>query len=329
MKILVTGSTGFIGINLAVKLAEQGHIIHALYRSETKIKPIIHPNIILFKGDINNRQSIERAMQGCDSVFHLAACSKVWSNSKNSFYKTNFIGTKNILDIARNMDIYKIVITSTAGVLGPSIDRIVDEETKRRTPFFNEYERTKGMIEELSKRYAAEGMNIVIVNPSRVFGPGIMSTSNSVTRIIQLYYKGQFRIIPGNGKSIGNYAYIDDVVSGHILALNKGKPGERYILGGENLSYNKFFKTIGQIIGKNRMMIKLPLFIMLGISWTMLIIAKIFNIPPLITPELVKKYICNWELSTDKAINELSYKITPFTVAVEETLHYLRKNKKI
>lgn len=329
MKVLVTGSTGFIGINLSLQLAKQGYIVHALYRTEAKTIPLKHENIILFKGNINDIDSLEIAMRGCDAVFHLAAYAKVWAKDKNTFYNINFVGTDNVLKVAQILKIKKIVVTSSAAVFGPSINHIVDENTTRQVPYFNEYEETKALSEELVKKYISEGMYIVIVNPTRVFGPGLLSDSNSISKMIMMYCNGKLRIIPGNGKSIGNYAYVDDVVSGHILALEKGESGERYILGGNNMTYIDLFNQLSQITGRKYRLFKLPLFTMLTISWCMLLMSKLFKIPPLITPPWVKKYNNNWELSSEKAINNLGYQVTPINVTIAETIKYLKKNKLI
>lgn len=327
MKILITGATGFIGAKLTLKLAEDGHIVHALYRSKEKTKTIEHPNVRLFKGDITDYPSVENAASSCQAVFHMAAYAKVWAKETATFERINVQGTVNVLDAAQKVGVRKIVFTSTAGVFGPSKSVRVTENTQREIDYFSEYEITKAQAEEKIREYIGNGLEIVVVNPTRVYGPGIMSDSNGVTRMIKLYSEGKFRWIPGNGESIGNYVYVDDVVKGHILALKKGNSGQRYILGGYNVSFNKFFEQLANTTGQKFRMIKLPLPLMLGVAYLFRLRTKLFGIPPLITPPWVKRYLHNWEMSSQKAFDELGYRITPLDKGFLKTLEWLKNSK--
>ena len=329
MRILVTGATGFIGVNLTLELAKKGFTVNALYRDEGKTKLLQHKNIKLYRGNILDTESLNKAMKSCDFVFHLAAYAKVWSKNPDTFYKVNFTGTENILKSAQKCGVNRVIVTSTAGVFGPSSGKIVDENTNREASYFNDYEKTKALMEELVKRYVAGGQDIVIVNPTRVFGPGILSDSNGVAKLIILYMTRKFGIMPGSGKSKGNYAYVDDVVNGFILAMEKGIAGERYILGGENISYSELYNILAKVSGKKYKVIKLPLFLMMAISSFMWFLAKAFKIPPLITPSWVKRYNYNWELTSGKAQRELAYSISPFNDAFKNTLNYLVNEKMI
>mgnify|MGYP001567399901 CR=1 FL=1 len=324
MNVFITGSTGFIGTNLVQKLAESGNTVHALYRSEEKKKKLIHKNIKPVSGDILNIESLKNGMNGCQYVYHTAAFTDVWADKKNDIYDLNVTGTKNVLDTALSLGIEKVIFTSTAGVFGPSINTKIEENSINELKYFLEYERTKAEAEKLVKSYSNKNIDITIVNPTRVYGPGILSKSNSVTKIIKSYINGNWRLIPGDGKSIGNYVFIDDVVNGHILAMKNGKNGERYLLGGSDLSYLDFFLTLKNISGKQQLMFKVPLFMMLLLSHSMIISTKIFKTPPPITPELVKKYNYNWRVSSQKAINDLGYKITPFEKGAEQTIQWIK-----
>jgi farnesol dehydrogenase len=326
MKIFITGATGFIGANLANYLAGTGAVIHALYRSEEKTKVLGKENVRLFKGDILDDKSIEQAMFGCDQVYHVAAFTDVWARDKKVIYDLNVIGTKNVLNKALKIGIKDIVFTSTAGVFGPSIKEVVNENTKPGLPYFLEYERTKSIAEEVVHDYIRKGLNIRIVNPTRVYGPGVLSKSNSVTKMIVSYTKGNWHLMPGNGGSSGNYVFIDDVIHGHVLAMEKGKVGERYLLAGENTDYVNFFSTLKRISGKSTWMLKMPLGLMLIVSRCLLFLAKLFRFKPFITPALVKKFYHNWEVSPQKSINELNYEVTPLSSGMEKTLKWLQNN---
>ncbi len=172
----------------------------------------------------------------------------------------------------------------------------------------------------------SKGLHAVIVSPPRVYGPGLLSESNGMTRIIHRYEQGKWRLIPGDGSKISNYVFVDDVVHGHWLAMEKGKSGEKYILGGQNASYNEFFSMLKHISQKNYRLYKIPIWAMLLFAHMQLLLAKIFHKNPLITPIWVKKYLHNWELTSEKAQKELGYVITPLEVGLKKTLLWIRNS---
>ena len=328
MKCFVTGATGFIGNNLVKTLLKNGNQVHLLVRSQTAEKLFNNKNIKLFRGDLQNIDMINNAMKGCDVVYHMAALANLWSKDKTLPYKTNFIGTKNILESALNNRIKKVVFTSSAATLPPSKEKEeVDETFPLPAAYLTDYEATKRDAELLCAEYCKKGLDVVIVNPPRVFGPGILSKSNSVTIMIKKYIHGTWRIIPGSGNQIGSYVYIDDVIHGHIMAMQKGIPGEKYILGGTNVSYNEFFNILAQVSGEKRKMIHFPFTLMLFISKLELFLAETFGKNPLITPPWIKRYLQNRPLSSKKAMGEISYTITPLPEAVEKTIQWLKTIK--
>jgi len=327
MKVFVTGATGFIGSKLCMKLAGLGHQVHALYRSESKAGILFHPDIHLFKGDILDYDSLKNAMNGCRQIYHLAAFTDVWIKDESRIYELNVTGTLNILNAALETGIKDIVISSTAGVFGPSLDgNEVTETSIRQMDFFIEYERTKAIAEEMSLEFLQSGLNIRIVNPTRVFGPGVLNPSNSVTKLIASYIAGKWRIIPGHGNSVGNYVFIDDAVNGHLLAMEKGRSGEKYIIGGNNISYNDFFNLLGEISGKRRLMVKVPLTPIYFASDLAMMINRVTGVKPFITKELIRKFNYNWLVNSQKAMSDLGYKPTPLTVCLTKTIDWIREN---
>lgn len=326
MNIFISGATGYIGSKLALRLAEEGHVVHAIYRSISKTEIIQHKNIKLFKADILDVESIEKAMKDCEQVYHMAAFAKVWEKDPSIIYRLNIEGAMNVIKVAIELQVKKIVVTSTAGVFGPSISGKVNEESVPEY-YFIDYERSKALLEKILLTISAAGTEIVIVNPSRVYGPGVLSESNGVTRMIMQYIRGKWRFIPGKGKSIGNYVFIDDVVNGHILAMSKGLSGEKYILGGENISYNDFFKLLAELSGKKYRLFKVTLFFMLMVSQIMLFMAKVFGINPPIIPSLVKKFNMNFDVSSDKACRDLSYVPTSLREGFSITLDWIKNTQ--
>jgi nucleoside-diphosphate-sugar epimerase len=321
-RIFITGGTGFIGGRLVHHLAEEGHEVVALVRSEAKANTLQHNNISTIIGDLNDVDALKKGMDGAREVYHLAAFASVWAKG-NTFERVNVEGTINILDAARKTGVEKLVVTSTAGVIGPAIDGPVHEETPRQVDFFTDYERTKYESELIIKEYAAEGLHAVIVNPTRVYGPGPLNVSNSVTKLIKQYAEGSWKFMPGNGQSIGNYVFVEDVVRGHVLAMEKGQSGERYLLGGQDASYNELFDTIGAVHGQKHKLYNIPLGLMLGFGKIQLFLAENFGRTPMITPGWVKKYLYQWQVSSAKAQKQLGYEITPLEKGIKKTLDWL------
>jgi farnesol dehydrogenase len=323
MNIFVSGATGFIGSRLIMALAANGSTVHAIYRSKKKIENINHENIKWFEGDILNIESLEKAMEGCEQVYHLAAFAAVWENNPGDFTRYNVQGTINILDVSKKSGVKSIVVTSTAGVFGPSINSIISESSVSEVPLFTGYERTKAESERIILDRVKNGEKIIIVNPTRVFGPGPLNESNSVTKMIKQYLKGKWHFLPGNGESIGNYAFVDDVVNGHILAMQRGKAGEKYILGGENTSYKGLFEKISEISGKKQSLYNVPMPLMLAVGHFAVGLYNTLKIRPFITPSHIKKFNYNWETDIRKAQIELGYKVTTINDALNKTIKWI------
>lgn len=331
MNVFVTGANGFIGERLTGRLSSDGHTVRCLVRTPEKFSHLSNlPGVTHAIGDLESPGALDEVVKDCDTVFHLAAYARPWSKDRQLPYRINVTGTENVLRAAMKAGVRRFVFTSSAAVVGPSPGTDpIDESFHRTVPWFNEYEETKAQAEDLVRSYNRDGMECVIVNPTRVYGPGPVNESNSITKMITLYAQGRWRIIPGDGKSVGNYVFIDDVVNGHILAALKGKPGERYILGGDNLTFDQFFKTLATITGRSRRLVRMPVSLMSAVAGIMTWQASVTGIPPLITPSWVRKYLNHWSLSSDKAITDLGYHTTTFAEGAGLTLDWLRRTGKL
>jgi nucleoside-diphosphate-sugar epimerase len=327
MVILVTGSTGYIGSKLVVKLAEQEHEIRLLCRKKPDLPEFNLPNIKIFKGDITDAPSLEAAMEGADQVYHLAAYARLWAKDSNTFHHINVTGTENVLAAARKAGIKKMVYTSTAGVIGPSASKPMTEDDPRITGFFNLYEETKTKAEEAAMKYAKEGLDVSIVNPARVYGPGFDTGSNPVTKIMELYMRRKWHFIPGSGEDIGSYCYIDDVVDGHLYAMQKGRGGHRYIFGGVNATFNELIRQIKKHSGIEKKLWNLPFPVLKAVSHGMSFYSRISGKAPMITPDWAKRYDYQWELDSSKAVNELGYNIRPLEEGVKQTVAWIKTNR--
>jgi len=328
MKIMITGATGYIGNKLAHTLANRGYIVHALVRSKESEKILAHTNIRIFHGDILQPSSISEAMNGCDQVYHTAGLVRLWANDPSQFYVHNVVGTENILNAALAMRVKKLVYTSSCGVCGSSILPPLTETDPRTNAFNNDYDLSKFLAEKLVKEYSYKGLYTVIVNPPRVYGPGLIRHSNAVNRFLHYLVKNKIVFLPANKNAESNYAFIDDVVNGHILAMEKGLGGERYILGGENVSYEKLVHLAQQVGNFKNVLVRLPRFIAKVFSWIEILRSRMTTHDPILVPSAVERMFAAKTLDSSKAIKQLGYSITPLEKGIYITIEYLSKHEK-
>jgi nucleoside-diphosphate-sugar epimerase len=325
MKALVTGATGFIGRHLVERLAKNGVDVRVLGRRTADVSSFTRRNIEICWGDVIDRSAVEAAVQGCDQVFHLAAFAQGWAKDPRTYFDINVGGLENLLSASQRASVEKVVYTSSSVTLGPSNGTPVNESSPRPQEFLTVYEQSKYMAEQKALSYVRTGLKVVIVCPTRVFGPGVLSEANSLTRMIEQYLDGKWRLILGDGNEIGNYVYVQDVVEGHLLAMERGRPGERYLLGGENASYNELFEIVSELSGRRYRLFHVPGFLALLTSEVERFRGKHFKHHPLITPAWVRTFIADWAFSTEKAQIELGCKITPLREALAMTIDWLQQ----
>lgn len=320
---MITGASGYIGHKLALEAAAKNYTVHVLVRDlHSKFLPV-HPNIHLFEGDVTNKESILVAMKGCSHILHSAGITKMWDKDSSIFYKVNVEGTRNVLDAALQCEVQKFVFTSTGAVIGPSGKYPMNESDPRITAFENDYEISKHWAEELVKEYCQRGLFAIIAVAPRVYGPGIISGGNVFGRLLQKIFSMKMAFVPACGDVLANYAFVDDVVNGHFLALEKGIGGEKYILGGENISYTTFFETIKNIAGKKIRLIRVSKTILFVWSFLHMLFFRLMGKHTNISPAIVRRIAQNRALSCEKAIRQLGYTITPFTLGIQRTIHHL------
>ncbi len=242
MKYFVTGATGFIGGRVARQLREAGHEVVAVVRNPTKAKDLADFGVSMHQGDVTDKESMRALMAGADGVFHIAAWYKVGVRDKSDAVPINVGGTRNVLELMQELGIPKGVYTSTLGVNEDTGGQLVDETHRYTGPYFSEYTRTKAEAHRLAETFIADGLPLVIVMPGLTYGPG--DTSAVHDTLVQ-YLQRQLPVIPR--QTAFCWAHVEDMARAHVLAMEKGKPGETYIVGGPMHTFVDAIKIAEQI----------------------------------------------------------------------------------
>jgi dihydroflavonol-4-reductase/farnesol dehydrogenase len=264
-------------------------------------------------------------MAGCAGVFHAAASTSTNPAHESDVMRTNVEGTVAAIETAKKEGVKRFILTSTASVLGSSGATPLTEKSSRKEKFILAYERSKSLAENAVLSTTGRGIESIILRPTKVFGPGHTRNAYTADQVILQYMKRKWIVIPGKPVLI-NFAYIRDVVEGHYLALLHGKNRENYLLGGENKTYFEFFNSIRACHGSGNILraphMVFHLWGVLSEAWQ-----KISGKRALFTPQTVDFLFSDHAFSSQKAINELGYEITPFEDAMRITVEYLQKNR--
>lgn len=326
MNVLLTGATGYVGHQLAMALAKKGIIVHALIRDKNSDKVPIHQNIELYEGDICNYSSIENAIRDCEYVFHTAAYTNVMNKNIDVFYDTNVIGTENLLRASLQCHIKKVIYTSTLSVFGPSFKSVpITEMQPRISSYSNNYELTKSMSEEIVKAYFKKGLSCIVLNVSKVYGPGLNTFSTGVNKLISMFMEKDFLIVPNKLDAISNYVFIEDVVKAHLLAMESDIVYENYIIGGENMSYGNLFKMIKKLTKSKVKILKVNYdLVKAGFSFVN-VIRSLIGMGLTITPKVLDFLFVNRLSTSNKAKADLKYEGMALSEGLRETITYLKQ----
>ena len=256
MKYLVTGATGFVGAALVRRLLANGHSVSALVRpGREKLLPS-NPLVEVFTGDVTDYATIQRAADGVDGLFHVAAVYAYWHSDPTRTYRTNVDGTENVLRAAVSAGVPRAVFTSTVATLKwPGPGKIADETAEAElSDLPGHYKRSKLLAEQAALAFNGGEIEVIVVNPTAPFGPGDHRPTPT-GRIVLEFLNRRF---PGYVDTGINVCDVDDVAAGHVGAFERGKPGQRYILGSENISLRDIYRVLGEATGLRRRPIKVP-----------------------------------------------------------------------
>ncbi|MBT8268377.1 MAG: NAD-dependent epimerase/dehydratase family protein [Bacteroidia bacterium] len=325
MKVFLTGLTGYIGYQLGLKLAQQGIKVHGLVRDINSKRVPVHQNIRIFEGDICDYESVKKGVSGCQFTFHMAALTNLKCKDVKKYYCSNVTGTKNVMEASLIEGVEKLVYTSTLSVYGRSINGVhITEDQPRVGSFNNDYELTKCISEELVQDYVKKGLHCVVLNITRVFGPGLKTQFNGVNKVIEKLINGKILIVPNRLNKRANYVFIDDVVHAHINAAKYGRMGERYIIGGINADYQELFDNIKKVSEKQTRIVSIDYNLMKFGIISIELASKLIRNEPQINLKILESLFTDKPASSRKAINELKYNITPLKRGLSKTIEHLK-----
>lgn len=320
---LVTGANGFVGSAVTQKLLDAGHTVRVLVRPGSDRRNIAQLPVEIFEGDLRVPSTLGPAVHGCNNLFHVAADYRLWIPDPENMYAINVSGTKNLLHAAAEAGVEHIVYTSSVATLGYNPDGTpADENTPSSlADMIGHYKRSKYLAEETVQELIGQlKLPVVIVNPSTPIGPRDIKPTPT-GRIVLDTVRGQMPAYIDTGLNI---VHVDDVAHGHILAMQRGRIGERYILGGENLSLLTILQTIDELNGKPARRFRLPYQMVLPVAWVMERVAAITGIEPRATVDSVRMAKKLMFFSSDKAMRELGYRYRPAREALADAITWFR-----
>ncbi len=324
MQVLVTGATGFIGGNLARQLSFRGYQVRALVRPGSKTSTIDGTGIEPFSGDILDRPSVAGAIEGCNAVFHCAATYSFWSPDPSLVHRTNCEGTRIVLEEAQKAGVEKVVFTSTVSTIGLPERGLGAEETPLDPGHLvGHYKQSKYQAEQVALKMASRGLPVVVVNPTAPVGPWDVKPTPT-GRIVLDFLLGR---IPGYLNTGLNVVDVADVAAGHILALEKGLSGQRYILGHRNLSLKELLAVLSRLTGLPSPRWRVPFWAALGAGYVdQLVEGKLLRRPPRIPVEGIKIAQTPMYVTSQKAIVQLGLPQTPVEDALLRAVRWFTEH---
>ena len=326
MKTLITGATGFVGAAVLRELLKKGHKVKALVRQSSILDNLKNLDVETVQGDLIDRDSLKLALKDCKYLFHVAADYRLWVPKSEEIYLNNVKGTENLMEEALSSGVEKVVYTSSVAVLGKPINGdIANEKTPVNiSQMIGHYKKSKFLAEEKVKEfYKTRRLPVVIVNPAAPVAPRDKKPTPTGKMILDAAMKK----IPAYLDTGLNVVHVDDVAKGHLQAFHKGKLGERYILGGDNLTFKQILEMISSMCGHKPPKIQLPKKPLYPIGYLFEIFARLFNIKnPMITVDMIRMAEKRMFFSSEKAKKELNYKCKPAKFALKDAINWFINN---
>ena len=326
MKVLITGATGFLGSAVLRLLIDEGYDVRVLVRKNADMRNIKEYDVKIIKGDLQNTESLKSAVYSCEQVFHVAADYRLWVPDPENMYKTNIDGTRNLILAATDAGVEKIVYTSSVATIGTNNDGTpADEMTPSSLEnMIGVYKRSKFLAEQAVKDLVNEkSCPVTIVNPAAPVGPYDIKPTPTGKIILDIIRNR----MPAYVKTGLNIVHVDDVAQGHLLAMEKGEIGERYILGGDNMTLESIISYACNSENIKPPKIRLPHNLILPVAWIMECISKITGNEPLATIDGVRMSKKIMYFSSKKAKTKLGYHSRPATEGLKDAIEWFNKEK--
>lgn len=321
--ILVTGATGFVGTNLVRELVRRGESVRILCRASSNLEGLVDLPIEQFIGDLLDQQSLQKAIKNCRQVYHVASLIEMSPYKRNELYDVNILGTEMVMRAALDEGVDRLVYTSSAVTLGYSTqeDPVTEESQYNFGWLENPYIESKKRAEDVVLAYSKRGVPAVIVNPGYIFGS--WDKNPKLNKILILAAQSKLKFYFGGGLSVVDVA---DVVQGHLLAMEKGDVGERYIISNENLTYKDFMTLANQLTGKPPPCVKLPTWLMVMMGRLAETYGRFAQVEAPLSSSMARLYDVHHYMSSKKAIQELGYKPKSLKESLKLTLDWLEKH---
>lgn len=323
MKALVTGASGFIGSNVVKALLDNGFQVRALVRENSTFTKEYGGE--LARGDVRDMESVRRAVRGCDVVFHVAALYTFWHRDPKVIYDINVQGTRNVLEASLEAVVQRVVYTSTVSTIAPPGPRQVSNEDDDAKPehLVGPYKRSKYQAEQEAMKLYENGLPLVVVNPTAPVGRGDVKPTPTGKMVLDFVRSRT----PAYMETGLNIVDVEDVAQGHILAMQKGRSGQRYILGNQNMSLKEIFNVLAQVTGKRPPALKIPYWLALAAGYLDEVVeGKMLRKEPRIPLEGVKIARHPMYVDCRKATTELSLPQTPAEEALAKAVKWFNDN---
>jgi dihydroflavonol-4-reductase len=321
-RVLVTGASGFVGSAVARALAERGDHVSVLMRESSPRTNVADIDCRIVIGDMRDAMSMTKAMEGARYVFHVAADYRIWARDPEEIVRNNLQGARAVMEAARTTSVERIVYTSSVAALKPVAGAAVDETSRHsEQTVIGAYKKSKLVAERFVEQMAKEGLPVVIVSPSTPIGPRDVKPTPTGRIIVQAASGG----MPAFVDTGLNLVHVDDVAQGHLLALEKGRVGENYILGGEDVRLKDMLGIIAPLVGRKPPRVQLPRGPLYPLAYGAEAVARITGKEPFLTADALKMSKHHMFFSSAKAKHELGFVARPFVRGIEDALAWFRQ----
>lgn len=318
--VLVTGASGFLGWHVARILSERGYSVRALVRPGSRLSELDAEPVT---GDLRDPHSLERAVAGCGSVFHVAADYRLWAKDPRELYRSNVDGTRALLKAAREAGVERFVYTSTVGCIGIPHDGLGDENTPvSLAEMAGDYKRSKFLAEQVALEFACDGFPVVIVNPTAPVGDHDVKPTPTGQTVLD-FLNGKMPAFIDTGLNIVDAR---DTAEGHLLAFERGRAGERYILGSENLTLAQILQVLAKITGRKAPTLRLPYAVAYCAGVCSTAWAEVTGVPPRVPIEAVRMARKRMWVSHEKARRELGFEPAPAETALRHAAEWFGRS---